>query len=134
MKKNVTFISGVLILASLSACGEKAIDDTAKSNLIAEETPASVHPSANEKQWKQFLRDYDAWIDHYVDVIKKFSENPKDPSVISDYAKLMEELSQWQEKSAGVQAELENASPRELAEYTAELLKIISKLSDTETE
>ena len=66
--------------------------------------------------------------------MKKFSENPKDPSVISDYAKLMEELSQWQEKSAGVQAELENASPRELAEYTAELLKIISKLSDTETE
>ena len=108
MKKTVTFISGVLILASLSACGEKAIDYTAKSNLIAEETPASVQPSANEKQWKQFLRDYDA--------------------------KLMEELSQWQEKSAGVQAELENASPRELAEYTAELLKIISNLSDTETE
>ena len=44
MKKTVTFISGVLILASLSACGEKAIDDTAKSNLIAEETPLSVLP------------------------------------------------------------------------------------------
>lgn len=85
--------------------------------------------SSNGKEWKAFLQDYSDWVEDYVKIMKKYSENPSDTSILSDYADMVSELAEWQSKAEDVADELEDASPSELAEYSAELLKISTKIA-----
>ena len=63
-------------------------------------------------------------------ILEKYKKNPSDLTILSDYANMMTELSEWTTKTENMEAELKNASPSELAEYSAELLRIVSKLSE----
>jgi len=43
---------------------------------------------------------------------------------------MITELAEWQTEAEEMEEELEDASPEELAEYSAELLKIAAKIAE----
>ncbi len=51
-------------------------------------------------------------------------------TIISDYAKMIEELGEWEAKSEKIEKELNEASPTELAEYVSEILIIAARISE----
>lgn len=116
MKKLLALLLSLTFIFSLSACSNKPV--------------SSGTNDANAPQWEQFLSDYEAWVDKYVELTKKVSDNPSDLSILSDYTEMAEEALEWQTKADELSAELEDASPAELAEYSAALAKIATKLAN----
>ncbi len=104
--------------------------DNAEETKLENEETTTEETSSNNKEWKAFLDDYSEWVDEYVKITKKYSENPTDMSILSDYTDTLTELTEWKEKSDDVAEELEEASPSEVAEYTSELLKITAKIAE----
>lgn len=128
MKKFLALILSMVMVLSFFACGEttgnKPVTNT---NSVTERSETT---SNSEKEWKKFLNDYEDWVDDYVAILKKYQNNPTDMSILSDYADMMTELADWQSKTEKMQEELEKASPAEVAEYSAELLKIAAKITE----
>ena len=127
----------VLLLFSLTACGgsDNSNDaDTQNSEIVSqiesEETDdETVSQKDEEVEWKQFIKEYDEWVDDYIALLKKYNDNPTDMTILSDYTEMMSDLTEWSTKADEVTEELEN-SPKAAAEYAAELTKIAEKLAD----
>lgn len=94
----------------------------AEDNIAAESTASTV-------AWREFLDEYEAWVDRYVAFYKKYQANPTDLTLLADYATMTSELTEWSTKTEEMEQELESASAAELAEYTAELARIAAKLA-----
>ena len=133
MKKIFSIALVIILAVSLVACGVKKNNDTIDDNEILSEQTSKIDDSAeassNGIEWKQFLRDYEEWVDKYIEITKKYKNNPTDMSILSDYTNMMTELTEWYDKIDEVQSDLESASPGELAEYSSELARIAGKLS-----
>lgn len=95
-----------------------------------ETNPEAEGAEMDTTEWKQFLKDYEAWVEDYVKILKKYSENPTDMSIISDYTEMLKEVTEWEAKADEIEKELEEASPAEAIEYSAELLKITAKIAE----
>ena len=80
----------------------------------------------NESEWKEFLRLYEEWVDDYVELMKKYNNNPSDISLLSDYMESMQKIVEWSEKADKIQSDL---SGEDLREYLATMSRIIQKLS-----
>lgn len=120
MKKILSIILTLTLVLALGACGEKR-SDVAGNDSSAVETSTTA-------DWKTFLKDYEEWVDKYVELTKKYNENPGDISIVGDYTAMLSELAEWATKADELTKELESASATELAEYNAELARILSKL------
>lgn len=77
--------------------------------------------------WKQFLKDYEIWVDDYIAFMKKYQANPTDRSLLTDYIKMMDNVSEWEEDSEKMEAEFNDSA--ELAEYTKEYMRILTKMT-----
>ena len=90
-----------------------------------EETPTST-PTTSSPNWRQFLKDYEAFIDSYIAVLKKYSADPTDFSILGDYMNMMTELSEWDDKYDDMSDGLDD--PTELAEFIQEWTRIYTKM------
>jgi len=142
MKKNITlFSSMILSLMILASCGssnsesssseetpppgieapassvESPAEEPAEST---ESTPAASEEKESGNDCEAFLKEYEEWVDEYIVVAKKIKSNPSDMSVMSDYTRMMSELSDWDTKGKDCSG---NASA------AAKMLKIQSKLA-----
>jgi len=101
---------------------EKIEDTTAN-------TPEELNsiPSSNY-DWKQFLKDYEEWVDSYIILLNKYNENPLDMSILTEYLEQMQKLVEWSEKADQVEIDLAN-DPNAMKEYLETLSRIILKLS-----
>ncbi|MCL2488128.1 MAG: hypothetical protein FWE80_05530, partial [Oscillospiraceae bacterium] len=111
-------------------------DPTTKAPTAAPTTKAPVTAAptaapANKTNWKQFLQEYEAWIDSYLVILKKYRDNPADLSILSDYMEAMQKLTEWAEKVDKIESELAD-SPEALAEYLAAISRILGKISQFE--
>jgi hypothetical protein len=89
-------------------------------------TPSSSTPaSASSADWRQLLKDYEKFMDAYIDVLKKYKENPADLSILSDYMNMMAELEEWTDKYDDMSDEFDD--PAELAEFMKEWTRIYTK-------
>ena len=123
MKKILSLVLSFVLLLTLTACGTvNTINENAENNEITED-------GENTVEWKQFLREYEEWVDKYIEITEKYKKNPSDMSILSDYTDMISELSEWSTKTADMENELKNASSGELLEYSAELAKIAGKLA-----
>jgi hypothetical protein len=119
---------------------EPVVEEPVVEEPVAEEPPAeeppAVEPPAEEPataetsgsgdaDWKQFLDEYEAWVDEYVAFMKKYNENPSDLDLLTDYTSLMEQSAEWTEKTMAMEDSL---SAAEAAEYSSRLLKISAKM------
>lgn len=113
---------------------KKIVSETKNSDnsgTVSESTASSSSSTSvsSTTDWRTFLKDYEKWVNSYVDFMKKYSENPTDSSLIADYTDLMQQLTEWSEKADEVQKSLENDTEAQL-EYAAELAKIAARISE----
>ena len=146
MKKLLSIVLALTLaltlVLTLAACGSETNNAVESNNDVSavgtsndvgnsaennEEAPAETSTDA---EWKQFLKEYEEWVDEYIEITKKYKDNPSDMSILSDYTDMMTEMAEWTSKTEKMEKELENASPAELAEYSAILAKIVAKLAE----
>ena len=107
---------------------EAPAEQTQATEAHAETAPAEETQTENVK-WREFLKEYEAWVDSYVALMKKYKANPTDTSLLTEYANMMNQVAEWSTKCDEMEKELESASPEELAEYAAEVARIAGKMA-----
>ncbi len=87
----------------------------------ATESPANV-------EWREWLAEYEAWVDSYIELSEKYTENPTDATIMTEYLDALGKLAEWSIEADEVEIELEN-DPQALSEYLETLSRITQKLS-----
>ncbi len=123
MKQLLALALFLVFVLSLSACGS---NDTPSVN----DSPNSVvsDSTSDNEEWRQFLKDYEEWVDDYIEIVKKYESNPTDTSILSDYTEMVSEMADWSERADEIEQELSDTDAA--LEYSGELLKIVNKLSE----
>lgn len=101
-------------------------EDNSVDNTTSSETEKDS--SGDDAEWKQFLKDYEAWVDDYITIVKKYKDNPTDMSILSDYTEMVSEMADWTERADEIELELEDTDAA--LEYSTELLRIAGKLAE----
>lgn len=86
--------------------------------------------SAVSADWRQFLNDYENWVDSYIAFMKKYKENPTDTTLISEYAEFVSGTAEWSEKAKQYEDGLKDMSPADVAEYTKRIGEILQKFNE----
>lgn len=86
--------------------------------------------NSNDEAWRQFLKDYEAWVDKYVEFMKKYKQNPTDMTLLSEYSEFLKQTVEWSEKAEKYENDLKNASPKVLTEYLETLSRISKKITE----
>lgn len=120
-------ISVLLTAIILTGC----TNNTANNKNLSQTEENTVSASAEIEPWRQFLKDYEAWVDSWIEISKKYRENPKDLTIISDYTNMLSEMYEWGERADEYENELKNddMSSEEFAEYMNTLSRILIKIS-----
>lgn len=120
-------ISALLTAIILTGC----TNNTANNKNPSQTEENTVSASAEIEPWRQFLKDYEAWVDSWIEISKKYRENPKDLTIISDYTNMLSEMYEWGERADEYENELKNddMSSEEFAEYMNTLSRILIKIS-----
>lgn len=144
MKK---FLAGIITLAmllSMAACGnskgnnaeQSTVSQSSASSQQSETTESTTKSTTTSTtaskakatvDWREFLDEYEEWVDSYIALLNKYKANPSDASLITDYYKMASQAAEWSSKADKVKTELTDSS--ELAEYSARLLKISEKIT-----
>lgn len=144
MRKTVVISMCIMFLICiLSGCGnaDSAPKETitpieaevsTETNIIDSDEKIDVAKKTNvvesDMSWRQFLKDYEAWVETYVEFMEKYKVNPTDMSLISDYSKFVQQTAEWAEEAEKYQSDLENASPEILGEYVETLGRITKRI------
>ncbi len=133
MKKLLAFILTIMIVLSLSACGGKTqpANSPGSTTVADQSVPETNKKSSSENdtvEWRQFLKEYEAWVDEYIEIVKKYKANPTDMSILSDYTNMLSKVSEWSEKADKIQLELKDTD--EALKYSEEVLRIAGKLAE----
>ena len=92
-------------------------------------TQSTDTPTVNGiEAWRQFLIDYEAWMEAYIEFMARFSANPSDMTLLLEYIALIEQLGEWSVRSEEIELELAN-NPAALAEYMATLTRILLRMA-----
>lgn len=139
MKKILTLALSLILVMSFAACGgnsettevpkdEQEVASNAEESVISE-TVASTESkdTASDESWREFLEDYEKWVDNYIVLLKKYEANPTDMSILTEYTEMAAEVSEWADKADEIEEDLD---AEDLNEYTATLTRIINKLND----
>ena len=125
---------------SLVACGagDKLTNDSTstKTNAVSSEIEENIDSIQTDSQennndsaeWKEFLKDYENWVDDYIEIVKKQKENPTDLTLLSEYTNMLSELTEWTEKADDISASIKDTD--DALEYSKEVLRIAGKLAE----
>lgn len=143
MKRILVLLMALTLMLMMTACGDEVDEPTgsssnyASSELFFEDEnddttkTNSTEVSSNDASddgWRDFLKEYEEWVDKYIAVIKKYKSNPSDMSILTEYTSLVTELAEWTEKADGLSDSIVDAE--DAAEYPAELMRIAAKIAD----
>ncbi len=144
MKTFLSILITIITLTCLISCGVisdiNEITDATKDVIdyydeiedynFEDEDSQDVSSDVSNADWQQLLKEYEDWVDEYVSISKKYSENPSDLSIMSDYFDMLGEMVEWAERTETMQESLDNASSADIAEYAKELARIANKLAE----
>ena len=144
MKKVLVVIVALILVLAFFGCSK---DDTtsAEQDTEAVETTETVDEEAEPSEeaasgdessdadsglispeFKKTMDDYEAWFDHYCEVMKKYEENPSDLELMSEMTELLSEETEMLEQMENMdESEMNNA---ELAYYLEVTARIEKKL------
>lgn len=135
MRKAIGIILIVSLMLMLAACGEVTVvtDNTQTQTLPVENAENEPDTSTEVEtvetvEWKQFLQEYEAWVDDYISIVKKYEENPTDMTILTDYMEMLSNLTQWTQKADNIQGSILDTN--EALEYSKEMLRIAGKLAE----
>ena len=114
--------------ATMAIDAEVSVDTNTIHSEEKKDVAAQSNVVESDMSWRQFLKDYEAWVDTYVEFMGKYKDNPTDMSLISDYSKFIQQTAEWAEEAEKYQSDLENASPEILGEYVETLGRITKKI------
>lgn len=144
MKKYIAIIVALILVLTLVGCGKgetTSADNeitTEESNDIAQEETESPEASDTgsessdsdigllSPEFKKTMDDYEAWFDHYCDVMKRYKEDSSNLELLSEMTDLLTEETTMLEQMENMdQSEMNNA---ELAYYIEVTARIEKKL------
>lgn len=144
MKKYIATIVALILILALVGCGKQettsAENDTGTvdSYEIVEEEAESAETSNTDDEssetdsgllspeFKKTMDDYEAWFDHYCDVMKRYKEDSSNLELLSEMTDLLsEETTMLEEMENMDQADMNAA---ELAYYLEVTARIEKKL------
>lgn len=143
MKRMLVLLMALTLVFMLTACGEKTSEftqstsDDTSSVLFEDEnddtteinsTDVLSNDALADEGWREFLKEYEEWVDKYIAVVKKYNANPSDLSILTEYTSLVTELAEWTEKADDFSDSIVDVD--DAAEYSAELMRIAAKLAD----
>lgn len=123
--------SSATIVYEISSYDELTDSEKAKYNsLEKDDTSSESKPdetsSSNSEDWRQALKDYEAYVDKYVAFMKQYNANPDDPNLMKRYSEMLSKLNDYSDSIQKVKGEL---SKDDLAEYNKTMTRIAEKLS-----
>lgn len=138
MKKIIAITVALILILTLTGCSnnETSTEDGSKAADTYEiDSEESVSPESKDfsddsallsPEFKKTMDDYEAWFDHYCEVMKKYEENPSDLEMLSEMTDLLsEEAVMLEEMEKMDQSEMNTA---ELAYYLEVTTRIEKKL------
>ena len=161
MKKILVAIVAVILVLGLFGCGKDeaapADNETVTQDEYTEdagetqETPEESEPAdtADEDsaadadsdsdaasavlspEFKKTMDDYEAWFDHYCEVMKKYQENPSDLELMSEMTDLLTEGTKMLDQMEAMdQSEMNSAELAYYIEVTARIEKKLLEVAD----
>ena len=143
--KKVKTISILLILSlimfALASCGGgSAAEEPAEADIeTAESCDAADEDAETEEsdsgvispEFKKTMDDYEAWFDHYCEVMKKYQENPSDLELLTEMSDLIAEETTMLEQLENMdESEMNNAELAYYIEVTARIEKKLLEAAD----
>ena len=119
---------------------DAADSDDADSSKDASEPESPDDKSSDESsdsdssvispEFKKTMDDYEAWFDHYCEVMKKYEDNPSDLEVLSEMTDLLAEESKMLEQLENMdESEMNTAEYAYYIEVTARIEKKLLEVS-----
>lgn len=102
-------------------------NNSSETSSVPQNKKTESNNDSNGYTWQQFLKDYEAWVDEYIVILKKYNENPSDLSILSDYTSMLTKLSEWAERADKMEDEIKDAG--EVLEFTSEITRILAKIT-----
>lgn len=81
-------------------------------------------PSTSSVSCDDFLNDYEAWVDEYIEVYQDMQRNPTDPAISGRYIEATQQMAAWSEKWVGLYDCADDPG------YTRRLEKIQAKIDE----
>jgi hypothetical protein len=140
MKKILVAIIAIVLVLALFGCGgdksapeeEPAATDAVEME-SEEAEPADTAEEASDAdsgllspEFKKTMDDYEAWFDHYCEVMKKYQDNPSDLELMSEMTDLLTEETTMLEQMENMDQSQMNSA--ELAYYIEVTARIEKKL------
>lgn len=141
MKKIIVGIIAVILVLALFGCGggdsAPAENESEPAETVEMETeesePADTAEEASDTdsgllspEFKKTMDDYEAWFDHYCEVMKKYQDNPSDLELMSEMTDLLSEETEMLEQMENMDQSQMNSA--ELAYYIEVTARIEKKL------
>ncbi len=83
--------------------------------------------SSTNTEWRQFLVDYEAWIDSYIEFIEEYNDDPTNPELLVEYTELLVAMAEWSESAGELEEEL---SAEDAIEYAETMVRLMTKLNE----
>ena len=144
MKKVLVVIVALILVLAFFGCGkddttsaEQDTETVETTETVDEEAEPSEEAASGDEssdadsglispEFKKTMDDYEAWFDHYCEVMKKYEENPSDLELMSEMTELLSEETEMLEQMENMdESEMNNA---ELAYYLEVTARIEKKL------
>lgn len=130
-----------LIMFALASCGGgSAAEEPAEADIeTAESCDAADEDAETEEsdsgvispEFKKTMDDYEAWFDHYCEVMKKYQENPSDLELLTEMSDLIAEETTMLEQLENMdESEMNNAELAYYIEVTARIEKKLLEAAD----
>ena len=135
MKKIIAVIVALLLVLTLAGCskdepstedGSNAVDTYELDSEETESTDSDDDSGVLSPEFKKTMDDYEAWFDHYCEVMQKYEENPSDLELLSEMTDLLSEETVMLEEMENMDQNEMNAA--ELAYYLEVTARIEKKL------
>ena len=135
MKKIIAVIVALLLVLTLAGCskdepstedGSNAVDTYELDSEETESTDSDDDSEVLSSEFKKTMDDYEAWFDHYCEVMQKYEENPSDLELLSEMTDLLSEETVMLDEMENMDQSEMNAA--ELAYYLEVTARIEKKL------
>ena len=86
---------------------------------VAPPAPAPNADGNSTSDCDQFIKDYGAFVDSYIKVLKKYKKNPSDPNILAEYTEVVQKATEMQS----------NAATCNDPKYAAKLMSLANKMT-----
>ncbi len=149
MKKILVAIIAIALVLALFGCGgdkSAPAEEPEAAETVEMETeeaePADTAEEASDEdssadsgvlspEFKKTMDDYEAWFDHYCEVMKKYQDNPSDLELMSEVTDLLSEETTMLEQMENMdESEMNSAELAYYIEVTARIEKKLLEVAD----